>query len=234
MAATPITPNTAPDTQQRTATQPARDLNRSGQADPLDGFIPANATCECARGTDLTGQVSFIIKHLVKPDKHPEYEEWLRKTIAIAAKHPGHMGAHVARPGDGDHLYQISVRFASREDAEDWERSDDRHKLIEEVADLIQEPETLDIRSGIDYWFTAATENHVSPPRWKQWLLTLSAVWPLSMILSVVLGRVFAAVPALGRFGVAQLVTGVVLVFLLTYVVMPPYTRAVRKWLSRG
>lgn len=64
--------------------------------------------------------------------------------------------------------------------------------------------------------------------------MTLSAVWPLSMILSVVLGRLFAAVPLLGRFGVAQLVTGIVLVFLLTYVVMPPYSRAVRKWLSRG
>lgn len=230
MAATPTTPHT----QFRTASRPAQNAGRSGLAEPLDGLIPANATCECERGTDLTNQVSFIISHLVKPDKHKEYEEWLRKTIATAAKHHGHMGAHVARPGDGDNLYQISVRFASRKDAEDWMASAERHQLVEEVADLIQKPETLDIRSGIDYWFTAATENHVSPPRWKQWLLTLSAVWPLSMLLSVVLGRLFAAVPNLGRFGVAQLVTGMVLVFLLTYVVMPPYTRAVRKWLSRG
>lgn len=199
-----------------------------------EALVPANATCECERGTNLSDQVSFVIRHTVKPDKHAEYEEWLRKTIAIAAKQHGHLGAHVAKPGDGDDVYQISVRFASREDAERWMYSEERKQLITEVDDLIQVPETLDIRTGIDYWFTAATENHVSPPRWKQWLLTLSAVWPLSMILALVLPRLFAAVPVLGRFGVAQLVTGIILVFMLTYVVMPPYTKAVRKWLSRG
>lgn len=210
----------------------------AAEAKPLlgdaDHPAPANATCECAHNTNLGDQVSFIITHKVKPGMHDAYETWLHKTINIAAQQPGHMGAHVAKPSGGNDVYQISVRFASREDAERWMKSAQRADLITEVNGLIQEPEKLDIKSGIDYWFTEATENHVAPPRWKQWFLTLTAVWPLSMILPWVLDHLYAAVPFLGQFGVRHLVQGMCLVFLLTYVVMPPYTKAVRKWLSRG
>jgi antibiotic biosynthesis monooxygenase (ABM) superfamily enzyme len=213
---------------------PAAIRGRERQDDGDDWFVPANATSQCARGTNLSDQVSFIIKHQVKPGKHEEYEAWLHRIIPIAARQRGHMGAQVAKPASGGDTYQISVRFATREDAERWARSDERRQLAAELDDLIQTPETLDIRSGIDYWFTAATENHVSPPRWKQWLLTASAVWLLGVLTSGVLERLFEAAPFLGRFGVEQLVRAIVTVSLLTYVVMPRYTRAVRKWLSRG
>ncbi|MCD8138679.1 MAG: antibiotic biosynthesis monooxygenase [Planctomycetaceae bacterium] len=237
MAATP----TAPGGMAVPGSTPPREVHTGGSvvppvADsrPAAAFAPANTTCACAGNANLSDQVSFIIKHKVKPGRHDDYEAWLHKTINVAAQQPGHMGAHVAKPVDGDDTYQIAVRFANRAEAEHWMQSPERKQLIDEVMDLIQEPETLDIRSGIDYWFTAATRNHVSPPRWKQWLLTLSAVWPLSMLLPWILDRLYAAVPQLGVFGVRHLIQGMCLVFLLTYVVMPPYTKAVSKWLSRG
>lgn len=181
---------------------------------------------------DPAEQVSFIIQHKVKPDHHEAYEDWLRKTIKEAARYSGHMGTHVTQPANGSELYEIVVRFASRGDAERWINSGTRRELIREVAPHILEPETLDIKSGIDYWFTGATRGK-SPPRWKQWLVTVSAIWPLSMLLPVVLERLFGAVPALGTFGVRHLVSAMIMVGLLTYVVMPPYARAVSKWLSR-
>ncbi len=102
-------------------------------------------------------QVSFIIQHNVKPDCHEAYEKWLHVIIEEAGKFPGHMGAHVARPAKGGNLYEISVRFASRSDAERWADSDVRKKLVEELARFVAEPEHLNIQSGVDYWFTAAT-----------------------------------------------------------------------------
>lgn len=193
----------------------------------------ATTSVSTRNGVPLSEQVSFIIKHNVKPGHHDDYEAWLRKTIDAAARHKGHLGAHVVRPTKGSDQYEIAVRFASLKDAEDWIKSDARHELIAEVSEHIQEPEKLHIKSGIDYWFTSVTEGREPPPRWKQWLLTLSAVWPLSMILPWLLGYVFQVVPVLGVFGVRHLVQGMLLVFLLTYVVMPRYTRAVAGWLNR-
>lgn len=201
---------------------PAATGDRSGGSavKPRPGDVPAE-------------QVSFVIQHKVKPGHHAEYETWLHHIIGEAAKFHGHMGAHIARPpGDGD-TYEISVRFASREDALAWMNSATRADLVRDVLPLIQEPERLVIRSGIDYWFTPATENHVAPPRWKQWLTTVSVIWPLSMLMPLALGYVFRVVPILGRFGVAQLVTAMCMVGLLVYVIMPPYTRAISKWLSK-
>lgn len=116
---------------------------------------------------NLREQVSFVVQHHVKPDQHGKYEEWLHKVIIEAAKYPGHLGTHVVRPGEGGDEYEISVRFASRDQAEAWINSARRRELVKEIEPIISEPERLDIKSGIDYWFTAVTEGHKAPKRWK-------------------------------------------------------------------
>lgn len=182
---------------------------------------------------NLADQVSFIITHHVLPGRHEDYEKWLRNIIAEAAKYKGHMGAHVMRPAHGDNVYEIAVRFATRADAESWVNSETRRSLIRDVEPLISEPEKLNIKSGIDYWFTSVTEGNKPPKVWKQWLATASVIWPLSMILPFVLAPLFENVPILGEFGVRHLVSALVTVGLLVYVIMPRYTRLIAKWLSR-
>lgn len=183
--------------------------------------------------TNLGEQVSFIIQHHIKPGHQEQYEEWLHRTILEAAKYKGHMGTQVARPGPGGDLYEIAVRFATRADADRWVESQRRKDLVAEVVPHIAEPERLQIRSGVDYWFTSVTEGHVAPKRWKQWLTTVSVIWPLSMALPFLLGYLFRAVPVLETFGVRHLVSAMCMVFLLMYVFMPPYTRAISRWLSK-
>ncbi|MCC8181025.1 MAG: antibiotic biosynthesis monooxygenase [Planctomycetes bacterium] len=181
----------------------------------------------------LTDQVSFIVRHDVKPGRHEQYEEWLKKTIAEASKFHGHMGAQVVRPTADGSIYEIAVRFATRSDAEAWIHSEKRKQLVAELSPHIQSPETLNIKSGIDYWFTSVTEGHKPPRRWKQWMTSVSVIWPLTIIVPWVLGPVFRAVPFLEHWGVRQLVVAMAVVAMVVYVVMPPYTRAIAKWLSR-
>lgn len=190
-------------------------------------------TVRKVNSTNLQDQVSFVIQHKVKPDHHGEYEEWLKKTIAEAAKFQGHMGTQVARPASGHDTYEIAVRFATREDAERWVESETRKELIREVEPHIAEPERLNIKSGIDYWFTSVTEGNVPPKRWKQWLTSVSVIWPLTIVIPWLLRPLFRAVPVLGTYGVSQLVVAMCVVAMVVYVVMPPYTRAIAKWLSR-
>ena len=178
-------------------------------------------------------QVSFIINHAVKPDRHREYQIWLKEIIAEAAKSPGHNGASVVPPANGSNDYAIIVRFATREDALRWVNSETRRTLIEKAKEYIAAPEEVHIQSGIDYWFTPVTASHRPPKRWKQWLTTVSVIWPLTIVLPMALAPVFAAAPFLGAPGIRQLLSAIILVGLVVYVVMPRYTRLIAKWLSR-
>ena len=69
------------------------------------------------------------------------------------------------------------------------------------------------------------------PVRWKQYLITWSAIYPL------VLGVHFAISPVLRRVGIlaspplATFAVTAVVVFLMVYMVMPRYTRLVQRWL---
>ncbi|MCD7895894.1 MAG: antibiotic biosynthesis monooxygenase [Planctomycetaceae bacterium] len=177
-------------------------------------------------------QVSFIIEHKVRPGHQAEYEKWLHTIITEAGKYHGHLGAHVAKPPPGGDTYVISVRFAEREDALHWMNSDTRKHLMAQARPHIAGPEHLKILSGIDYWFTPATGG-VSPPRWKQWLTTVSAIWPIAILLPHILKHLFQAVPALGRVPFAQLISTMITVGLLVYVIMPRYSRLIARWLSK-
>ncbi len=183
--------------------------------------------------TKWTEQVSFIIQHDVKPGQHEAYERWLKKTIEEAAKFPGHMGTHVAKPGPDQDMYEISVRFANREDAEKWINSDMRHQLVAELKPIISSDEKLNIKSGIDYWFTTYTAGHKAPKRWKQWLMSVSVIWVLTMFIPHLLEPLFKAIPWIAQWGPRQLVSAMVIVFFVVYVVMPPYAKLLSKWLSR-
>ncbi len=186
-----------------------------------------------SEATTYSDQVSFIIKHRAKADHHDDYEAWLRKAIEAVSRFKGHLGSHIVRPPAGGHQYEIAARFASREDAENWIHSDTRQTLIEELKQHLEEPEKLDIASGVDYWFTSVTEGNRPPRRWKQWLATVSVIWPLSMALPWLLGHVIEVVPFLGTFGLRQLIQSMCMVGLLMYVFMPPYARRIAKWLSK-
>lgn len=193
----------------------------------------AGGNTKTVDGAPLSEQVSFVINHHVKPGHHEEYERWLHVVTAEAAKYRGHMGTHIARPAPGGDIYEIAVRFANRPDADAWINSQTRKDLVKRIESMIVEPEKLKVKSGIDYWFTSVTEGAEPPPRWKQWLTTVSVIWPLSMVLPLILGRLFRAVPILGTFGVAQLISALCMVGLLVYVIMPRYTRLLEKWLTK-
>lgn len=164
----------------------------------------------------LSEQVSFIVQHKVIPGHEADYEAWLHRITLEAAKFRGHMGTQIARPS-----------------ADNWIHSQTRKNLVDEVSRDIAEPEKLKVKSGIDYWFTAVTEGHKSPKVWKQWLTTVSVIWPLSMVLPLVLEHLFAAVPVLGTFGVRHFVSAMCMVGLLVWVIMPRYSRLLSKWLSK-
>jgi antibiotic biosynthesis monooxygenase (ABM) superfamily enzyme len=179
--------------------------------------------------------VSLVVRHRVRTGARAAYDAWLDETMRAASAYPGHQGVHVVRPSGSGVDYLIVVRFATGDQLNAWYQSAERARLIAAVQPHLQAGEQVSVGTGIDFLFPPETaaggSPPVKPPAWKQWLITTSVIWPLTMVVPWAFGPVFKAVPALGVYGVAHGILAAVIVALVVWVVMPPYTRLLHPWL---
>ncbi|MFL1405096.1 antibiotic biosynthesis monooxygenase [Marinobacter sp. M1N3S26] len=176
---------------------------------------------------------SIIIRHTVRQGQRERYETWLRQIIQAAAEFPGHQGVHIVRPTEGNDTFEISVRFSSKDDAETWLNSDIRRELVSDISPVLASDEQVDIKSGIDFWFTPPSSSAKQPTRWKQWLITTAVIWPLTMIVPELYRPLFQTVPDLALWGIRHGIIAATVVALVVYLIMPRVVRMVAGWLFR-
>ena len=174
--------------------------------------------------------VTTTIRHRPLADAKSRYEEWLKEIIPVAQSFAGHRGVNVIRPHTSADDYTIVLHFDSMQNLRKWLDSDTRAQLIEKIRPFLQTPEAIDIKTGFEFWFTPPSAGKPAAP-YKQFLITLSAIFPLTLIVPWVLQPVFAELPALGMPGIRQLIVATIVVAIMVYVVMPRYTRLVSRWL---
>ena len=175
---------------------------------------------------------TVVITHRVRDDKLDAYEEWLKEISPLARASPGNLDWHIVRPIPGlTATFTIILRFDSEANLRVWMDSPTRARLIEKAQPLFVKGDDFYISSGLDFWFTPSGAKAQVPVRWKQFLATWSAIYPLVLIVPMIV------TPVLRRFVVTPnrllstfVVTGTV-VYLMVYVVMPRYTKLIRRWL---
>lgn len=176
-----------------------------------------------------------VITHQVAKDKHAEYEAWLNEIAPQCKNAPGHLDLQVIRPIAGlTETYTIVIRFDTQSHLRGWMESAQRSELIQRVSPLLVKGDDFYISSGLDFWFTPEKANTKIPIRWKQALVTWSAIYPLVLILPLLV------LPAMHWLGLPEnryldtlVVTGIA-VLLMVYIVMPRYTKLIHRWLFRG
>jgi antibiotic biosynthesis monooxygenase (ABM) superfamily enzyme len=172
-----------------------------------------------------------VITHRVRDGRQADYERWLDEIAPLCRASPGHLDWHIVRPIPGlTATFTIVIRFDTREHLQGWMDSPARRRLIEDIRPVLVTGDDFFISSGLDFWFTPTGARARVPVRWKQFLVTWSAIYPLAI------GVPLVVVPLLRQLGVPGIelihtlvVTGLV-VFLMVYVVMPRYTRILQRW----
>lgn len=176
--------------------------------------------------------VTAVIRQTVRADHRAAYEQWLHGVIPVAARFPGHRGVQVIPPAPGAMAYTITIRFDTVDHAEDWFNSDVRRELLHAVQPLLDAPEEVKTVTGLEFWFESPA-SAPGPRRFKQALVTLSVIFPLTTALGLTLAPQFHALPGIWARLAGNLAVATVTVFSMTYLIMPRYTRAISGWLSR-
>ncbi len=175
--------------------------------------------------------VTFIIQHKVRAAHRGQYEQWLRDIGSEAERYAGHLGTNVIRPLGADGQYTIIIRFAHYDHLQAWVESDVRRNYVRQVEPILEGGDRIEIKSGLDFWFTPPGVR--APNRFKQFLITFSAIYPLTLLVPAGLAPLVEAVPVLGNLFISRFLVAGIIVWLMVYVIMPRYSRAVAEWLYR-
>jgi antibiotic biosynthesis monooxygenase (ABM) superfamily enzyme len=190
-----------------------------------------DSNAKVASTGDTTG-ATLVITHRVREGRQGEYEKWMNEIGPLCRSSPGNLDWQVIQPVPGfSSTCTVIVRFDTIAHLRAWTESPLRSQLIERVTPLLASGDDFFVRSGLDFWFAPAEAKARVPARWRQGLVTWSVIYPL------VLGVPKIVSPALrllgipdDRFITAFVVTGTIVV-LMVYVIMPRYTKLVKRWL---
>jgi hypothetical protein len=189
-------------------------------------------TKTASEGTGDPGGATVVITHRVRQGKHADYERWLDEISPLCKTSPGHLDWQIVRPVPGlTETYTIIIRFDTRVHLQEWMESPTRARLIEKVQPLFVTGDDFFISSGLDFWFTPEGAKAKVPVRWKQFVVTWSAIYPLVLGVPLVIKPLLRILHVPDNHYLTTLaVTGTV-VFLMVYLVMPRYTKFIQRWL---
>jgi antibiotic biosynthesis monooxygenase (ABM) superfamily enzyme len=182
-------------------------------------------------------EVVSVIRHQVRPGSEAAYEAWTQSIVPIAQTFAGHSGVAVIRPPQGSRLYTVVLHFDTLDHLRAWLESDTRQALLRDIEPHLLQPGDVEIRPGLDFWLPPPGERRAPPVR--QFLLALSVIYPLVLIVPPLAAAAAAglagALPAIAPMASSAplrgLVTATLIVGLMTWVIMPRYTRLVSGWL---
>jgi antibiotic biosynthesis monooxygenase (ABM) superfamily enzyme len=177
-------------------------------------------------------QVTVVVSHPVGPDDEEEFLAWQQRVTDAERTFPGFQGAELFRPVPGvQPAWTALYRYDSDEHADAWLESDVRRRLLGEGR-RFQDFELRRISSPFGSWFAQPGEDEAgaSPANWKTALSVLIGLYPTVVLLTLAISEIWSS----ASLWQSLLLGNILSVSLLTWVVMPVVTRALRFWLVPG
>ncbi|ONK09592.1 antibiotic biosynthesis monooxygenase [Streptomyces sp. MP131-18] len=180
--------------------------------------------------TDDSGptDVTLLTARTVEPGYEQDFREWFGRVTKAASTFPGHLGDGLFRPPTPAGPWVLIHRFRDHESAQAWTTSPERAALFDNCDGHHQTEVARRELSGMETWFTSPQDTiTIAPPRWKMALAAFVAILPISLIGNGLLGPALSTLPLLARV----LILALLFSTLMTYLMMPTTTLALRRWL---
>lgn len=175
--------------------------------------------------------VTSIISHEILPEATAKYEQWLIEIRQVSAEFEGYLSTDIIRPVGEQHTYVVIIRFDGFDNLMRWMESAQRRTLVQRMQPFLPKGDRYQIRTGLEFWFTPPAGKHATP--WKQFLVTWSAIFPLSVAVPLLIAPLLEQFSFPGETIVARLLGSALIVLAMVYVIMPRYTKLVSAWLFR-
>jgi len=173
------------------------------------------------------GTASSVFAYRIRPDGEAGFRDWRRRILEQVRTWKGFLGTESFDTLDSSHPeFVVVVRFDSRSNLDAWLGSDVRKSFMDEVKRYVHHYSLRSIGSGFEGWFDNG-KSQTPPARWRQAMVILTALFPVIMMIRQLLMPVFAVLP----MPVAFLILLAVDMAVLTYAVMPHFTRLMDFWL---
>jgi len=174
--------------------------------------------------------VTVVVSQIVKPECTEAYQQWQTRVDNIAARYPGFVGTEMIKPVPGlQEEWVVVFRFDSAEHLDGWFNSEEHKRLVAEAEPYFDRVQFRRVGRGFDDWFAnAAGEQHGGPPQWKVAMVVLLTLYPTVMLLTLFLSPFLSGL----SLPYSIFISNVASVVILTWVVMPLATRALRFWLD--
>jgi uncharacterized protein len=181
---------------------------------------------------DIQG-ASVVINHHIIDGKQNQYEDWLNEIGPICRNYEGNVDWQIIRPIPNlTFNYTVIIRFDTIENLKKWMESEERLNLIEKVKPTFAKEDNYVIKSGLDFLFQD-DKTQKAPVKWKQYLVTWSAIYPLSIGIPILLLPLLKALHIPDNKLIHSFFVSGVVVFIMVYLLMPNYTRLIKKWLYK-
>lgn len=181
-----------------------------------------------ARPTQDSDVVTAVMSQHIHPENLAAFQDAEAHIAAAMTEFPGFLSFEHSPPVRGvQDDYVISFTFTSRAELDRWLESDSRQAVLRMVEPYVEGERTLSVIGGFGGWFVAEKEQ--APPRWKQAVSVLIALYPTTFVLSLVQQQFFADAPWM----LALFVSNVLGIAALTWLLMPRLTAWLEPWLKR-
>lgn len=179
-----------------------------------------------ARPGDAGSAVTAVMSQRIPAERMDQFRSAEAQIAQAMSAFPGFISLEHSEPVPGvQDDYVISFTFASRVDLDRWLQSAERRQVLELVEPLIEGERTMNVVHGFGGWFVTRDER--PPPRWKQAVAVLIALYPTTLTLGWLQRTLAPDVPWIpGLF-----VSNVLGIAVLTWVLMPALTKLLDPWL---
>ena len=182
---------------------------------------------------DIATQGTSVIVHDVAPAHRADYEAWMATALEASRRFPGYMATDVIKPVGAALRYVVILRFASRAEAEVWLQSEVRAALLNEAKPWLLQEDRYQVHDNNEFWFITPGTRGTPPKRWKQWLLSTLAVFPLTAVIPPAVGALVRQLaPSMPHVFVLAL-TATLISAVMVYWLMPTLSRWAAGWLGR-
>jgi antibiotic biosynthesis monooxygenase (ABM) superfamily enzyme len=202
---------------------PARAELMREAADLVDGPAREQVIALDRSPDPVTGVASFR----VTPGHEHRYAEFHDRLVRRLSNFPGYLHSEVFAPVAGVQDDTVVVfSFDSRAHLDAWLGSDERRRMLDEIAPFVEGERTINVVGGFAGWFG---DTGAEVRRWKQASVVLLALFPTALVLTLVRRWLLPDV----NWVLGVLFGNVLGVIVLSWVLMPFLTRLLSGWLRR-